>query len=1004
MPDAGLPPVPASAEHDAASAAAACERGLAARRDGNREAAVAWFRRALAIEPTLRRARMDLATTLREQGRWAEAEPIFRALLAEEPGSWPALVGLGICARQRRDLADSAEHLAAALALAPRERSVKHEYATTLREQRRMDEAEALYRGLLAEDQKFWPALVGLGICARQRRDLPASAEHLAAALALAPHDRSLRHEYATTLREQRRPDDAEPLYRGLLAEDQKFWPALVGLGLCARMRRDLAASAEHLATALALMPREQSVRLEYATTLREQRRLDAAEAEYRALLADDPASWPALLGLGLCARMRRDLPAAEQHLAAALALAPQERTLRLEHAHTLREQRRVDAAEAAYQALLADAPGFWPAMLGLGLCARMRNDRAAALAHLLAATEAAPEAEAPWFELAGEHRDAGRFAAARAVLHALAERDPAGGQAWLGLGLVERAAGDRTAAQDAFREGFSRDPQRHQLMLEIANEARALGSFAEAERWLRRAAEIDTVAPQALIQLGDLARARQQMEPALDLFRQAAALPGAPVGVHPALAQTLADLGRTDAAFAALDAAERQLGVWPEIALKRVTLLRRAGLREQALAAVRAAAAAMPTDFPLWCEWFETERFSGDFAGMDRVLAAAPLGTVQQRAQWHNAAGQLAAQRWRFDEADAAFRAAVALNPLMTGAHEALARVSLLRFDIAAARGHLRIFQQQRAPQQVALGLSPHLSHTHIGNLFDEFAIDQDALAALAEAQRLPPAARVAPLLARLREAPGHTATAVALLVALRQAGQFDGPWPEADGPAIPATIAQFWDEATPPDDIAALMQTWRECNPSHRYRRFDRESALAWLAGHCAPEVALAFRRAREPAMQADLFRLGFLFAEGGCYADADDRCLRPVAELLPGAVRFVAFQEEYGTLGNNFLAAAPLHPVLGLGLELAVQAVNRGDEDMMWLATGPGLITRAFAATLGASQLLPGAWLERTRILDRHELERVVATHCAVGYKQSRRHWLRATFGQPKAVARG
>ena len=175
MPDAVLPLMPHAAEQEAVSAAAACERGAAARQAGDRTAAAAWFRRALELEPTSRRARMDLATTLREQGRGAEAEPILRGLLAEEPGSWPAMVGLGICARQRRDLAASAVHLAAALALAPRERSVRQEYATTLREQRRIEEAEPLYRALLADDPKFWPAMVGLGICARQRRDLAAS-------------------------------------------------------------------------------------------------------------------------------------------------------------------------------------------------------------------------------------------------------------------------------------------------------------------------------------------------------------------------------------------------------------------------------------------------------------------------------------------------------------------------------------------------------------------------------------------------------------------------------------------------------------------------------------------------------------------------------------------------------------------------------------------------------------------------------------------------------------
>jgi mannosyltransferase OCH1-like enzyme len=194
--------------------------------------------------------------------------------------------------------------------------------------------------------------------------------------------------------------------------------------------------------------------------------------------------------------------------------------------------------------------------------------------------------------------------------------------------------------------------------------------------------------------------------------------------------------------------------------------------------------------------------------------------------------------------------------------------------------------------------------------------------------------------------------------------------------------------------------MQSWREHNPGHGYVRFDHASAQGFLRARCTPEVLRAYQRAREPAMKADVFRLAYLFAEGGIYADADDRCLRPLAGLLPPQVGFVACQEHFGTLGNNFLAAAPLHPVLGLALELAVQAVNRGDNDMMWLSTGPGLMTRAFAATLAMSALLPAAWLDRTRILALPELEPFVATHCELGYKHSARHWLRATFGQPKA----
>jgi predicted Zn-dependent protease len=1106
MPDAlSSGPDLASAEPAGAaaglSAQAAFELGVAARRSGDREAAAGWFRQALAADPGHRAARVEIATALRELGRLEEAEaeyrrlleaqpgwffpllglglcarrrrdmpaaldylaaaaaaapaterasrqeyatalrelgrpedaePVYRALLADHPGWFPALLGLGLCARLRRDLPTAAEHFAAALAAAPQDRGARHEYATTLRELGRLTEAEAEYGTLLADHPGWFPALLGLGLCARRRGDLPAAAEHLAAALAAAPRERAARLEYATTLRELHRAEDAEAVYRALLADEPGSFHAVFGLGLCARLRRDLPTALGYFATATAITPRDRSARLEYAATLRELQRPEEAEAVYRALLADEPGAFHALLGLGLCARLRRDLPAAARHLAAAVAAAPRDRSARLEYAATLRELQRPEEAEAVYRALLADEPGLFQALLGLGLCARLRNDRAAALARFQAAAEAMPGAAAAWLEILTEYGDAGRLDEARGIAGRLLERDPALAQGWLGLGRVERQAGDRAAALEAFRQGFTRCPGQPHFLLEMAIEAQALGRFAEAESWLREAAAVDHLAARALTQLGEQARMAQRLEAALELFRRAVARPDAPAGAHAALAQVLADLGRLDEALAALDGAEQQAGGRPELALKRAGLLRRAGWRDEALAVARAASAAAPGHFPLWFERFENERFSGmhdagmhdagmhdagmqdagALDGLDALLDAAPAVSLRDRAMLHHARGLLAEQRWQLAAAAAEHRRAAALDGALGAVHEALARVSLLQCDPQTARQHLLAGMRLNAPQRQLQGLSLHLVHTHLGQILDEFLMDPATLRAAADALALPAGKRIAALLALVRREPDHTPAAIALLVALRQAGCFarapDAAAEDAQPGRIPAGIAQYWDEATPPADVARLMQSWPEQNPGHRYVRFDTAAAAAFLAGHCTRDVQQAFRRAREPAMKADLFRLAYLFCEGGVYADADDRCLRPLAAVLPAGADFVLYQEEYGTLGNNFIAAGRFHPVLGLALRLAVQAINRGDDDLLWLATGPGLLSRAFVQALAASCLTVPAWLARIAVLQRHELARGVATACAAAYKTTRRYWARAAFGErskaPPGPARG
>ncbi len=142
----------------------------------------------------------------------------------------------------------------------------------------------------------------------------------------------------------------------------------------------------------------------------------------------------------------------------------------------------------------------------------------------------------------------------------------------------------------------------------------------------------------------------------------------------------------------------------------------------------------------------------------------------------------------------------------------------------------------------------------------------------------------------------------------------------------------------------------------------------------------------------MKADIFRLACLYFAGGFYLDADDRCLAPLTTIDTGDCDLILYQEDYGTVGNNFLGATPRHPAIGLALAGAVGAVNRGDADVVWLATGPGLVTRSVARYLAED--LPER-LARTRILERHELRPALAMHCASSYKLTGRHWIRSVF---------
>ncbi len=167
-------------------------------------------------------------------------------------------------------------------------------------------------------------------------------------------------------------------------------------------------------------------------------------------------------------------------------------------------------------------------------------------------------------------------------------------------------------------------------------------------------------------------------------------------------------------------------------------------------------------------------------------------------------------------------------------------------------------------------------------------------------------------------------------LLIALRESGRLVQASAPANGTLarVPKRMFQFWDEPEPPSEIVELMNSWKARHPDFTYIRFDDAGARQFPSVHGLADALQAYRDAREPAQRADIFRLACLAIYGGVYADADDRCLAHVASFVPADAQFVAYQEHFGTLGNNFLAVTPEHPVIRLALQGACEALKRGD----------------------------------------------------------------------------
>ena len=248
------------------------------------------------------------------------------------------------------------------------------------------------------------------------------------------------------------------------------------------------------------------------------------------------------------------------------------------------------------------------------------------------------------------------------------------------------------------------------------------------------------------------------------------------------------------------------------------------------------------------------------------------------------------------------------------------------------------------------------------------------------------------------VRDNSDSTAAATMLLLDLQRSGALAGTG-NGIATGIPHRVAQFWDRRDPPADIRRLMASWNG-EEGFEYHLFDERTAEAFLRRNFDRDVARAFRRGSHPAQRADLFRLAWLAKEGGLYADADDRRLAPFAALLADGADFIAYQENYGSIANNFLAAVPGHPVILRALALAATALNRGDKDFVWLATGPGLMTRAMAQVVAEKD-----GEEATRgilVRELHAMRPLIEIHCPVDYKSTSAHWSKAVFARLKPRA--
>jgi tetratricopeptide (TPR) repeat protein len=921
----------AEAQTDRARSKALLENGLAARRSGDRGAALELFLAAARHAPDNPRIACEAASEHLELGQFEDAERLYTRARSLAEDLRPALRGLARLARKRGDRERALLLFKEIAQLDPDSPAAQHDVAMELRELGRIEEAIELGEAIVARQPAFSKAYRTLGHMTRDRGEHRKALGYFRAYADAQADDLVGKADLLRQLCKVGDIDEATALAAELAETPEPSARVLAEIAACHRVKGDRARSIAMLERALALEPGHVGNKLKLAADCCTAWELDKAAAIYEQILATETTNVPALVGLGVVERHRGNARAALEHFKTAVHTGANPNTA---ISAVLREL-RATAQYTEARELLSDL------------------------------MQAAPQDCNYLFELAKIEHAAANLEQSSRYLAQVVEREPLRIDAYLEYAAVEFKMGRPKRATEILNDALKRSP-------EHAGVLKALGNYA----W-----------------------AAEGLEKALGFFRRASAAAPTNAAFKWRIARCLLMQGKTAECFETIEQMAKD-GPSPDYFRAKISALLQLGDSPAADALLREATEKYPFHAALWSAKTSFDIDLGRYDLVTAALAKPPAYADACRVEMLR--GDLMRSQWQLDRAQAHFERAFEHDskrptPLLMAAKSALMNV-----DLDTAQSHLRRWNQVKASELELTGASTKTSQSSIGQILNEFRCEPEGLSRLVEAKSLPPQQCLEALAATARAYPHYTAAAMLLLVELRRQHLLH-PKPNAEPPlrSIPPRIVQFWDSDEVPPEVERLSRSWREQNPDMEYLRFSEASARDYLR-QFAPEALPAFARAREPALKADLFRLAYLAHNGGFYVDADDRCVAPLSALDWRKYDLVLYQEDWGSIGNNFIAASPQHPIVLRAFEQAVTAISRGDVEMMWLSTGPGLTSRAAVQHLLASSSGFKDGLRGTAILDRYELVKVVSIHCRISYKLTDKHWSRTAFARSRRAS--
>lgn len=495
------------------------------------------------LKPNTPKILLPLGVTLSDLSQQDAAMEAFRAVLAQDPQSIPALDGLtkALIAEKRYTAA------IAELKSAPADEVLQLNLAIAYSKNGNIEEALQILSDIVKQHPEYAQAHANLGIVYTQQKRFTEAAREFETALKLDPADDTVRLSYVKTLTALLQYDRAEPIIHDYLERHPHEFEALYFAGLVERGLGNYAEAEKDLRQAVALNPNHAEAHYNLGFVLARLGKPAEARPELEKALQLNPDSSEARFQLAAVLRTLGQQNEAHQEL----------NILQQKKAADVKQDVAAVSASQANQDLQSGDPQKAVALYRASLAndpnnAKTYYDLALALDRLSdypAEREALEKAQALDGTLAPVHNQlgfldlqAGHAQDAERQFKTAISLDPQYAEAQNNLGVLYGQVGKDADAEKMFRLATENNPQYGQAFANLGLILAGEGRLAEAETALSKAVQLDPKNTSALSVYGMVLVRLNRGAESLPIFRKVVELDPNSDGAHLNLGIALAD------------------------------------------------------------------------------------------------------------------------------------------------------------------------------------------------------------------------------------------------------------------------------------------------------------------------------------------------------------------------------------------------------------------------------------------------------------------------------